>query len=306
MSVAEVLAMDPGEQVPSIQGTVKVIFDRKTGTNDKGEWAIQGFVLKDGESESEIIVSLKNREPLDKGLRGKPIWIVSHQKAKGGISGIKREEYQGKAQLSVTESAELVRSDGKEKSESPEPTEVPTAGKPQDKPANVTQLKQPAPEPKGATDKPKSHGDKLAVILNLQMFFRRKVLALRLAADETMTLVGNFCEAHGIAFDEGVKKDIALLTARHMTDTTYTTMLISADKAGLVDVLPVVSAANLEKIIAAAKTFALKGNEEERKRADEAKQKLREELKRKLQELGGDVPAEADAGRMEHDDKGDN
>lgn len=74
----------------SISGKVIRVFDKKSGTSDKGDWSFQGFVVQDETGEMNVV--LKNRpEEFKKEDVGKSIAITSTKTSKG-IFGVKVEE----------------------------------------------------------------------------------------------------------------------------------------------------------------------------------------------------------------------
>jgi hypothetical protein len=54
-TIAEVKKFPVGTVVPSVSGTVKAVFPRKTGESQYGPWSLQGIVLSDGSE--EIVVT---------------------------------------------------------------------------------------------------------------------------------------------------------------------------------------------------------------------------------------------------------
>jgi len=279
LTIKEVLAMGAGELVPSVKGQVKVIFDAKTGTNDKGEWRIESFVLKDGND--EIIVDLKNREPLDRTWQGKRIYLISHVKTKGGFTGIKRDEYNGKAKLSVTESAEVVRDDGvaETKTEAPAAavsappvrTEAPAAA--------TSSVAQSATAP---TPPPASRQAKVEHVITVQKHLGKRVNALRLCADATLRLAKSFMEANGLEYKPA---DVVPLVARHLCETTFTTMFIDLQKAFLLDDI---SSSDIDKLLAEARASFEKGKVDKAEAERQAKlaraKQLQEEAARLAEE----------------------
>lgn len=255
--------MEPGELVPSVKGVIKVIFDAKTGKNERGDYRIESFVLKDGSD--EIVVDLKNREPLDKALKGKQVTLISHVRANGGLSGIKRDEYNGKAKLSVTESAEMVRSDSVASAAS---AETEGAAKEPTPPAHDAPKSEPAKSvshASGPVTAPASRAGKVEHIIKVQRHLGSRTNALRLAADATLRLVKSFLVANGVEYKAD---DIVPLVARHLCETTFTTMFIDLQKSFLLDDI---SSSDIDKLLAEAKEAALKGRDEKAKAEREAK-----------------------------------
>lgn len=125
ISLAEVAQMDPGESVPQTKGTVKAVFERKTGKNSNGPWSLQNFVLQDGPTEIKVCLSGRPANEID-SLKGKQVWLMSNKSEKHGLTGVKIEENKwtdksGKEHndkiIKVTPSAVIARSDTPEPSE---------------------------------------------------------------------------------------------------------------------------------------------------------------------------------------------
>jgi len=106
--LSQVFKLDHDEPIPSVKGTVKKIYPRSAGTNEKGSWSFQNFVLT-GEG-TEITVKMKDREELPKGFLNRLVYIVSNQGEKG-MSGVKAkdDEYKEKTTrvIWVTPSASI-------------------------------------------------------------------------------------------------------------------------------------------------------------------------------------------------------
>lgn len=114
LNVSDVLGLDAGDVVPGVKGTVKVVFDRKTGTKGDREWSVQTGFLKEIDGTEEIKFKAWDKDDL-KSLTGKTVWLVSKQ-AKTGLTGLKVEddEYNGKTErvLVIKGGAEIAKHDG--------------------------------------------------------------------------------------------------------------------------------------------------------------------------------------------------
>lgn len=124
--------MEAGMPVPCIKGTVKRVFDpvtgiAKSGTNKGKPYRFEKLVLTDGKE--EITVTLSGREPFDKKLVGKPIYIVAYN-GEHGWTGVKTKDDTWKDKdgeertsrvLWVTSTAEITVGDPGAKQEEPEP-----------------------------------------------------------------------------------------------------------------------------------------------------------------------------------------
>jgi hypothetical protein len=286
--VGQILGLGKGAEVTGVRGKVKVIFDAKTGTNVKGDWRIESFVLADGDD--EIVVDLMNRPPLDKKLKGKEIWLIAHQKAGGkGISGLKMDEYNGKVKLRVTESAEMVQDDkqagttgpASEEGLPPDSDYLPQKpGPAQGQPAASAAASQ------KAADQPKSHTQSVQNVIELAKFYGRRANALRMAADATLRLARSFAEAHGHKFDEAT---FVSAIAANLTQTTFTTFYINAEKSGMVDDL---ASGDIDKLLAAAKEQATKGAADAEAAVKAAKKAKAAELAAEAARLASEAEAE--------------
>lgn len=80
----------------SVSGKIVRVYDKKSGTSDKGNWSFQNLTIQDETGEATIC--LKNRkEEVSKDSVGKSI-SVSSNKTSNGILGVKieKEEYKDK------------------------------------------------------------------------------------------------------------------------------------------------------------------------------------------------------------------
>jgi hypothetical protein len=112
ITIKEALAMGDGESVPAVKGTLTAVYDRKAGENSNGPWSFQDCVLKD--STGEIKVKLKDRDALDKTLKGKVVYLACIKSDKHGMVGVKRkdDEYKGKvSQILWVTSAAIIDQD---------------------------------------------------------------------------------------------------------------------------------------------------------------------------------------------------
>lgn len=83
-----------GMPIPRITGKIKVLFDRKTGTNDNGEWSMESGIMVDGEDEIKFTLSGCPKLPYSKG----ETVVFRCKEGKKGLTGvkIKTDEYKGK------------------------------------------------------------------------------------------------------------------------------------------------------------------------------------------------------------------
>lgn len=140
--IAQCYELQAGEIVPSVRGVLKEVWDRNSGQNAKGDWALQNLLLVD-ESGKDIKVKLQDRDAVPKTWKGREVYIYCNDGGKG-LTGIKAkdDEYRGKVSriLSVTPSAHVELA-------VPASTPVPTSEPTQ----NPEPARRPDPEPKQET-----------------------------------------------------------------------------------------------------------------------------------------------------------
>lgn len=92
--------MDADSVIQCIRGKIAKTFPRKQGTNAKGEWSLESFMLSDGNI--EVKVTLKDRDPLDRKLAMRDVAIMSNHGNKGwtGVK-VKDDDYSGKTEKIV-------------------------------------------------------------------------------------------------------------------------------------------------------------------------------------------------------------
>lgn len=93
-----------GNKLEAIRGRITKIYDRKTGTNEHGEWAMQTLVFQDDTGTIDLM--LKDREPIDPGWKGCMV-LISAGEYKGHPCGIEMDEYKEKRRFKVTASATI-------------------------------------------------------------------------------------------------------------------------------------------------------------------------------------------------------
>ncbi|MEM4247636.1 MAG: hypothetical protein QXH80_00010 [Candidatus Nanoarchaeia archaeon] len=89
-----------GEIVPAIKCVLSKLYERKSGTNNVGEWSIQNGELSD--STGILRVMFNGRDEIPEEYVGKEI-ILSSTMSKHGMYGVKveEEEYKGKKYVQV-------------------------------------------------------------------------------------------------------------------------------------------------------------------------------------------------------------
>lgn len=92
--------------------------------------------------------------------------------------------------------------------------------------------------------------DYVGQVIETRAFLARRGNALRMAADEALRVVEAYSLAHGLPFDDQQKKVAALAISEQLTQTTFTTLFLCADRAGMTDTMP---SSPLEPFIEAAK-----------------------------------------------------
>jgi hypothetical protein len=135
----DVLGLQSGETVPSVRGRITRVWDRKTGTNSTGDWAIQNLLLKD-DSGAEIKVKVTDRDAIPGTWKGKLVYIACNE-GKHGLTGIKAkdDDYGGKVNriLSVTPTAAIELADASQSTPPPEQqTQPPPPQQQQQQPKN--------------------------------------------------------------------------------------------------------------------------------------------------------------------------
>lgn len=147
ITVSEALEMS-GMPIPRITGTVKKIWERKTGSNDNGDWSMQSGILSDNGGEIKFTMSGFGEFPYKEGTKV----IFRSKEGKKGMTGVKVKavEYQGKSSvvLWVTPTA-IVLSDSEESDAIPmefdEKGESTTSTKPQSQPKASVEPKKAIP-----------------------------------------------------------------------------------------------------------------------------------------------------------------
>lgn len=114
-TISEILKIEPGKIIPQVHGTIAVIAERYPPTgwmeeiNSDGSkrlWSLQTIILEqDG---AQIEVQIANKEPIPPEAKGKSLYLIAHQKARGGMSGVKVDVDEGRKLLRVSASGELV------------------------------------------------------------------------------------------------------------------------------------------------------------------------------------------------------
>jgi hypothetical protein len=90
MSFPEINDLENGQQIPSFQGTIKKVFDPKTGVGDYGPWSLQSLILTD-EHANEIKVTWAVEDVWDASTEGKRFLFESGYDKKDQLVGLKKE-----------------------------------------------------------------------------------------------------------------------------------------------------------------------------------------------------------------------
>lgn len=134
--LAEIHQMEADEPIICTVGTLKKLFEPKTGTNSNGEWSIQhGTIEKDGAS---IDLFIKDRPAIAQAWRGREIIIEAHKGDKGW-SGVYAydDTYKGKTtrKIKITPTGQVALT-GDAPAAEPPPSKTPAQHTPaQPKPA---------------------------------------------------------------------------------------------------------------------------------------------------------------------------
>lgn len=109
LSIKEIDDLKNDALIDLFEGKVKVIWDYKEGENKYGPFSFQTMVVTDEDNE-EIQVTFKDREEVEKNVRGKTIRLES-RKTKNGWHGVTvwDDEYNGKTtrKIKVTPAADV-------------------------------------------------------------------------------------------------------------------------------------------------------------------------------------------------------
>ena len=166
VKLSDVPVLEDGEIIPSIRGTIVDVYERKTGSNDKGEWSIQNATISgDG---VKVDLKVHNRDDI-KPFKGKVV-LISCKDGSKGLTGVYalHDTYGGKTTKKVKLTATAVIESG----DAPAPSDN-DGGEPEDdlnygmEPASETPAPRPAtkpatrpaPAPAPAPAKPASNGN---------------------------------------------------------------------------------------------------------------------------------------------------
>ena len=90
LTFAEINDLENGQQIPAMQGTVKKVFDQKTGVGDYGPWHLQNLILLDDHA-NELQITWACADSWDTQDEGKHLLFESGHDKKDQLVGIKRE-----------------------------------------------------------------------------------------------------------------------------------------------------------------------------------------------------------------------
>jgi hypothetical protein len=90
MTFAAINDLDNGQQIPAMQGTIKKVFDQKTGVGDYGPWHLQNIILQDDHA-NKLTVTWTCPDPWEPKDEGKHLLFESGHDKKDQLVGIKRE-----------------------------------------------------------------------------------------------------------------------------------------------------------------------------------------------------------------------
>lgn len=113
--VSELLKITKGTVIPQVRATVKAVAERYPSVGwaeepmsdgSKRQWSLQTIIVtQDGE---DLEVQIANKEPILTSAIGSDICFIAHQKARGGMSGVRIDEDEGRKVLRISASGELV------------------------------------------------------------------------------------------------------------------------------------------------------------------------------------------------------
>jgi hypothetical protein len=114
VSLSEIPALEDGEPIPSVAGKIRQVYQRYSGTNARGDWALQDFVLSDGEN--EVVCKVGNMDDFS-DMQGRDVVIECTKSDKHGLIGVKKfvDNYEGKIQhkIKLTGSCRIMNDTGR-------------------------------------------------------------------------------------------------------------------------------------------------------------------------------------------------
>lgn len=182
-----------------------------------------------------------------RGRKGQTLLLEASGSGKDGSAAI--QLFAAPAGATVTANAAPPASSAPPQQQAP-PMQPPIAAA-----TNWTQASEsqrpPPPNQPAQTAAPASHAtDYTEHVIQTRAFLARRGNLMRMAADEALRIVEGFSKAHGLPFDEAQKNGATLAIAEKLTETTFTTLYLSADRAGMTDAMP---SGNLDAFVEAAK-----------------------------------------------------
>lgn len=90
MTFSEINDLENGQQIPALQGTLKKVYEQKTGIGDYGPWHLQNIILED-EHANELTVTWSSEDAWSGNDIGKHLLFESGRDKKDQLAGIKRE-----------------------------------------------------------------------------------------------------------------------------------------------------------------------------------------------------------------------
>jgi hypothetical protein len=113
-TIADALKSNPETILPGVRGIIKTVCERypAQGMNQQTrpdgtvrEWSLQSVVIEQGGA--EILVECANKDPILADKVGQHVFLLAHQKSRGGLSGLKVAEDGGTKLLRLSASGEL-------------------------------------------------------------------------------------------------------------------------------------------------------------------------------------------------------
>lgn len=218
--IKDIQQLGDGETVPSVKGRLVVVYDRKTGTNAKGDWSLQNAELQD--DTGKIKVQFSGREAMPPNLKNQWVCIQCNDGGKG-LTGIKASDDTYRNQttriLRVTPSAHIELVDGQPTAAAPAPT--PRQEAPQPSPATNTQPT-PAPTPSAPPENGNGHASEQAN--------RVSIAALARARDYYRVMA----EVYQVRVAWDAKHPDAPMTADHF-QAAVSTVYIQLERDGVIN-----------------------------------------------------------------------
>lgn len=273
MPIAELLDLDVGETVPSVRGKIKTLFERTSGSNNKGDWSFQNGTLASADGKAIIKFKMKDCDELPMSWKGKEVVLCSVDSGRK-MTGlyVKEDEYKGDTYkyLHITPTAEITlagKADGKGKAAKSKygepdgggdegggndderrsrdggPGDEPPAR--EERPAKRQQREpeqEPPPQrreaPAPPAPKPAPKVDRVADVIEMKKFLGRCGNTMTEAAHEQLRQLKAFSRSVNLPWTVEMEAEFAFKIREHMSETMFTTLYLTAERAGRLHSMP--------------------------------------------------------------------